>query len=298
MGKWLLVLVAGILPLSVLPQCGGMGGQPELTVLYTGSGNGTLLGCTCPDSLFGGLPRRATLLKKYRGNHPNTLVLEVGDFLSTYPSPDNDRAILGTYRILNYDALNLGDQEFIDGGGLVTVFRDSLPLVSGSIMNAGNGMFLVSEAIIKEINGLTIRVLGLVTPECFDLRTPDGLPGIRINGAEKALALCLAGPIKNKIDMTILLSQGGYSVDSLLAAKYPVLDLILGPEENGADAGPVRLGKTLRVGYRGGEYLGILTVRPGAKGGLEVLESRQEPIIARVPEDPAVRRFIAGITGT
>lgn len=86
-----------------------------IRILFTANINGGLENCGCGDNPAGGLDRVLSFFESYRDKHPQTLVMDGGDYFNSYPFLKLDQAMLNALPLLNYDVLAPGEQEFNEG---------------------------------------------------------------------------------------------------------------------------------------------------------------------------------------
>ncbi|ANS73778.1 bifunctional metallophosphatase/5'-nucleotidase [Paenibacillus yonginensis] len=250
------------------------------------------------------IARRVTAINEARTD--NTLLLDAGDVFSgtLYFNQYNGLADLYFMNKLGYDAMTFGNHEFDKGPATLAEFVEQakFPFVSANVdfstEPALNGSFhqtlgqpgedgQIYPAIIKEINGQQIGIIGLTTPESAVLASPG--PNIKfqdeVESAQKQVdALEQAG-----INKIIALTHLGYTVDQQLAEAVKGIDIIVGghshtqlndAEVHHADTEPTLIVQT-------GEYdnnLGQLDVTFDENG---VLTAWKDKLIALDAKDAA-----------
>ncbi|NWG03992.1 MAG: bifunctional metallophosphatase/5'-nucleotidase [Syntrophaceae bacterium] len=152
--------------------------EASLTLIYTSNTLGELEPCsTCPEGGDnGGLPRRAHYLKTVRQEAENLLTIDGGDALvmSYYGQPnERDKArrwaefVLTLYETLGYHALNIGDTDL----GLGVEYLKNLQknskilFLSANLKDKKTNKPIFKPYLIKEIEGIKIGILGLITNE-------------------------------------------------------------------------------------------------------------------------------------
>jgi len=154
------------------------GKETSLTLIYTSNTLGEVEPCgTCPEGGdSGGLPRRSHYLKTVKEEVKNLLILDGGDALIiSYFSQPSEREkarrraefVLRLYETLGYHALNIGDTDL--GLGieyLKNLQKNSkIPFLSANLKNKRTKKPVFKPYLIKEIEGVKIGILGLVTTE-------------------------------------------------------------------------------------------------------------------------------------
>ncbi len=264
-GKFLAIstLVVGlasgavVLPVNAA-ESGSTGAKDfELRVLHTNDTHAHL----------DNIARRVTAIHTARNDH--TLLLDAGDVFSgtLYFNQFNGLADLFFMNELKYDAMTFGNHEFDKGPGTLAEFikQAKFPFVSANLdfsadadlkglshSELGKGEpAQIYPAVIKEIAGEKVGIIGLTTPETSVLSSPG--PDIKfadeVESAQKQVDALEAEGI-NKI---IVLSHLGYTVDQQLAEAVDGIDIIVGghshtvlnaPEVHHADEEPTLIVQT------------------------------------------------------
>jgi len=94
-------------------------GSPDVVLLVTGETDGMLEVCACVTTLPGGMAYRSGLAASYRAAFDHTLLIDSGDALvgtddaqGTEPKGLRNRFVAEGYRLLGYDVLVMGQQEW------------------------------------------------------------------------------------------------------------------------------------------------------------------------------------------
>ncbi len=154
----------------------GIGDDISLTLIYTSNNLGEVEPCgTCPDGGDnGGLARRAHYLKMVKEEVKHLLILDAGDALVVgYFSESRGREqarrraefVLTLYETLGYHALNLGDTDLGLGIGYLKDLqkKSTIPFLSANLKEKRTGKHVFQPHVIKDIGGVKIGILGLVT---------------------------------------------------------------------------------------------------------------------------------------
>ncbi|MBS3920909.1 MAG: hypothetical protein KG012_18710 [Deltaproteobacteria bacterium] len=155
-----------------------IGNETSLTLIYTSNNLGEVEPCgTCPDGGDnGGLPRRSHYLKTVKEEVKNLLILDAGDALVvSYFSEPRGREqarrraefVLKLYETLGYHALNIGDTDLGLGVGYLKDLqkKSTIPFLSANLKEKKTGKHVFKPYIIKEVGGIKIGILGLVTAD-------------------------------------------------------------------------------------------------------------------------------------
>jgi 2',3'-cyclic-nucleotide 2'-phosphodiesterase/3'-nucleotidase len=139
-----------------------------------------------------GLSKVATLVKQERAQHPDcNLLLDTGDTIQGTPlgtyyalvdnAPTHPMAV--AMNELRYDAMALGNHEFNYGLGVLGKFQSEVdfPLLGANVRHRDDGSPAFSPYLLKDICGVRVGVLGLVTPGVTTWERPENIPGLRFD---------------------------------------------------------------------------------------------------------------------
>ncbi|EFK09775.1 putative bifunctional UDP-sugar hydrolase/5'-nucleotidase periplasmic, partial [delta proteobacterium NaphS2] len=210
----------------------------HLTVLFTNDTHGhpvKFSNHSIPD--MGGLPARATLVKKIRKTHENVLLLDAGDINTGHSVSNFFKAkpdILG-YNYIGYDAMVLGNHEFDNP---MDVLREQMDLADFPFLSANvkdqSGELVTVPYIIKRFSGFNVGIFGITTTGTRTSADPDHVKDL-IFEDEVAVAKKLVSRLRKEVDVIIALTHLGiYAQNSRgskrLAAEVPGIDLIVDGE--------------------------------------------------------------------
>ena len=182
----------------------------------------------------GGLPARATLIKKIREQNKDVLVLDAGD-LNTGRLESNlfkAKPDLEGYNYIGYHAMVLGNHEFDHP---LRILREQMalatfPFISANVKTRG-GDYLAAPFIIKEFAGLKVAIFGLTTKETEVIGNPEYTRDLLFED-EIEVARELVPELRRKADLVIgLVHLGIYQSSSKgskrLAHEVSGIDLIV-----------------------------------------------------------------------
>lgn len=152
--------------------------ETSLTLIYTSNTLGEVEPCkTCPEGAdSGGLARRSHFIKSVKETVKNLLILDAGNALvMRYFAQPSEREkarkraefVIKLYEKLGYQALNIGETDL----GLGIKFlkdlqkKSNIPFLSTNLKEKKTGEVVFKPYLIKEAEGITIGILGLVTAE-------------------------------------------------------------------------------------------------------------------------------------
>lgn len=228
-----------------------------MVVLYSGSGNGILRSCHCPNAPWGGPAKRAWLVDQIRqlAGRENVLVLDSGDLLALDSDEVGRQTMLAVYQGMQYDAVAIGDQD------LPVLRKESkaLPWLGGGYRQA-DGTFLAPPWIVRAVAGIDVSVIGIAAPTAFRYAGAT-TNGLTITKAEDVLASFRASRGDECI-LTILLSHQGEDADVALASRANGVDIIIGGHTQSLLNPPILTnGIAICQAGRNAENLGVLVLR-------------------------------------
>jgi 5'-nucleotidase/UDP-sugar diphosphatase len=207
----------------------------KLVVLHTNDTHGHPLKFykhPVPD--IGGMPARATLIKRIRKEAKNVLLLDSGD-INTGRAESNffnaEPDILGM-NYMAYDAVTLGNHEFDNTRSILgqQINLASFPFICANIKTRA-GKHFVRPFIIKEFPGFKVAILGLTTKETEVIANPSYVKEF-IFEDEVETAKRIVPLLKGKADLIIALTHMGIYRSSdrgskKLASQVDGIDLIV-----------------------------------------------------------------------
>lgn len=192
------------------------------------------------DAGKGGLVRRATFVEQFRAEHPNTLVLDCGDFSQGTPYYNfyKGEVEVKMMNLMGYDAMTIGNHEFDFGmENMARLFRLArFPVVCSNYEVTGTPLEgLIKPYVVIEREGLRIGLFGLA-PQPEGLIQTDKCQGVVYKDPIQA-AQQMADLLRNKehCDAVVCLSHLGIRgiaptdmCDEKLVAATSGIDAILG----------------------------------------------------------------------
>jgi len=215
-----------------------------LTVLHTNDLHAHIDPSKVGKLTFGGYAKQASLVKKYRAEDPNPILLSGGDtFQGTlYFNQYTGLADLALMNLMGYQGMAVGNHEFDRGPEKLGDFatRATFPILSCNLDVSAEPSLrnVVKPYAIVKVGGEKIGLIGATTPDLPTISSPG--PNVKLidlyNAIDKSIA-ALRGEGVNKI---VLLSHLGYSLEKSVAAQCSGLDVIVGGHSHsylGADTG-------------------------------------------------------------
>ncbi len=166
-----------------------------ISIIHTTDLHGNILPTQTYEGIanVGGLARCATLMRTWRQQNPDNLLIDVGDlYQGTHLSRRNEGALMvKLLNKLNYDAWVLGNHDF-DWGiepAQAAVRNSQMPVLganlnidgkpAGSLNGDSHPFANVAPYTIKKVAGFRIGILGLTTPGLPYWLRPEMLEGIQ-----------------------------------------------------------------------------------------------------------------------
>ncbi len=267
-----------------------MDAASSLTIVYTGNTDGYLESCNCPTHPFGGLSRRVTCIKKIRKEKKDILVVDTGDIFPRFPQKEQIMSCLKAMELIGYDAVTLGDQEFVDGCDFIrqTIEKKKLPFIVSnlSLCTENSCLPIADPYIIKRLNGYQVAIIGVISEETFAHK----IQGLDIHDVVKQLNP-LVDRLKreNNIDFIVLLSHMDHDASKEIARKVNGIDVIIGGHSNVLLRTPLKVNKTILLQPGGkGQYVGIFCIDMKTKR----IKNHLIPLTKDILDDKQVRKII------
>lgn len=155
------------------------------------------------DKKVGTAPILATYLKEAQAKYEHSLLFHNGDSVGAsapVSSLDRDEPTMEWMNMMGFDVASLGNHEFDQGiaalkaqifGGLdpkegkVTHAGAKFDYVSANVIETSTGKTLIKPYVIKEVGGVKIGFIGLVTKSTPAKVSPSGTAGVRFLSAEE-----------------------------------------------------------------------------------------------------------------
>lgn len=177
-----------------------------------------------------GYAKIATLIKEWRAENENFLLLDAGDtFQGTiFVNQFKGESIVPVLNSLDYDVMAAGNHEFDFGYEQLLKLRDSLdhPVISANVFKA-DGTELLLPTFKAEIGGKTFAFVGFVAEDTPVLTHPDNVKGLTFKSPVE-VAKAVVPELKKEVDHVIVVSHVGINVDRAIAESVDGIDLIVG----------------------------------------------------------------------
>jgi 2',3'-cyclic-nucleotide 2'-phosphodiesterase (5'-nucleotidase family) len=175
----------------------------------------------------------ATQIGNVRAANKNSLLLDGGDATqgNTFVNLSEGETAITVLNALGYDAMALGNHEFDNGSARLKelMAMADFPMLAANITNEDGSNFVETNYILKEMDGFTVAIFGLATPETKTKSHPDNTVGLTI-GDPVVTAKAIVAELEGKADVIIALAHLGSTGDStasMLAEGVEGIDVIV-----------------------------------------------------------------------
>ncbi|MFH1096967.1 MAG: metallophosphatase [Candidatus Desantisbacteria bacterium] len=268
--------------------------KQSITIVYTGNTDGYLKSCNCPDNPFGGLAKRATCLKKLRKEKSNLVVVDSGDFFPKDPYELQAKYCLKIMKLLKYDAIMIGDQEFILGSDFIKqhIEKAGLPFIATNMSLCVNNscIRLACPFVIKQVGKYRVGIIGVIGDNAFAFFPKDKIEKLDIYDPMNALKTSIAMLKKEEqVDLIVVLSHMGYKMDQEMAKQVKGIAVIVGGHSHELLRTPVQIGKTiiLHPGEKG-QYVGVFSINMITME----MDNKMIPLVKDIPDDSQIKGII------
>jgi 5'-nucleotidase len=215
-----------------------------------------------------GFAKISTLVKQFRAENPNTLLLDAGDTFHGLPIATvvQGESIVRIMNAIGYDVMVAGNHDFNYGQDrlLELVEMADFPILGGNVLK-GEEKFL-QDYIIKEVDGIKIGIFGLATPETLYKSHPRGVEGLTfLDPVETAKEM--VEYLKDKVDIIIALGHLGIDEESehtseKVINEVPGIHLFVDGHSHSVLPNGKKIGDTLLVSAgEYGKFLGVVELK-------------------------------------
>ncbi|MBQ6454686.1 MAG: bifunctional metallophosphatase/5'-nucleotidase [Eggerthellaceae bacterium] len=195
----------------------------KLTLLHSNDMHGDFLEEDINGTLIGGVSMLSGYIDKCRREEENVLYCVAGDMFRGSVI-DSEFLGLSTIEIMNMlapDVVTLGNHE-TDYGLAHLLFIEkcaNFPIINANLHITTNNVRLFKPHLIKEIDGMKVLFIGILTEEVIGQTKKDGLIGtmISVEDAAKEVERICNSHHAIDIDFTVLLTHIGWEEDHKLA---------------------------------------------------------------------------------
>ncbi|MCX7965623.1 MAG: bifunctional metallophosphatase/5'-nucleotidase [Syntrophorhabdaceae bacterium] len=231
----------------------------EIRILYVNDFHGFAESYRTPGSerLLGGVSYLAGLIDNLRREKP-TILLSAGDMIqgNNWANLTEGKSVIELMNAMSFDAMVVGNHEFDFG---LDVLKKRISESSFFILGANvYGFDGLKPYIIKELSGVKIGIIGVITEDTPKSTHPKNVVGLKFFSVEDTVKKYLK-ELNGKADVIVVLSHIGFFADRLLAQNVRGIDIIVGGHSHTKVEKPLMIGKTIIVqAWEHGKALGVL----------------------------------------
>ncbi len=139
--------------------------------------------------------------------------------------------VLSTYEKMGYHVLNVGETDLALGVEYLLALqkRSGIAFVSANLKEAKTGKTIFNPYVIKELNGMKIGIIGLLSPYLSRHRERE-LRGYFVQGPIETAIEAIKGPLAN-CDFVIALARLNHAEIESLAKMVPRISIIIDGSE-------------------------------------------------------------------
>jgi 2',3'-cyclic-nucleotide 2'-phosphodiesterase (5'-nucleotidase family) len=206
---------------------------------------------------LGGIAYLAERLEQLRQGR-RTLLLAAGDMIqgNNWANFSQGKSVIDLMNRMKFDAMVVGNHEFDFGQAALQqrICEAEFPLLGANV----EGFSQLRPYIIKNINGIKIAIIGVVTEDAPHATHPRNVSGLKFLSPVDTAAKYLQA-LKGQADIFLILSHLGYAVEVALAEQVRGIDVIVGGHSHTKITVPGKIGNTIIVqASEHGKALGVL----------------------------------------
>jgi 2',3'-cyclic-nucleotide 2'-phosphodiesterase (5'-nucleotidase family) len=289
--KYFRNLLLILLFFAVLPCA--YGNPTEIRILHVNDSHGFAepyqpLGSREP---LGGIAYLALKANQLRREKP-TLLLAAGDMIqgNNWANLSRGKSVVEIMNRMRFDVMVVGNHEFDFGQEALVkrISEASFPVLGANVKGVGG----LEGYVIKELEGIKIAIIGVVTEDVPVSTSPKNVSGLQFVPVHETVQKYVT-ELKGKVDLILVLSHIGYYWDRRLAETVRGIDVIVGGHSHTKLDKPVQIGDTLIVqAWEHAKVLGVLDLTVQDKRVRE-WDGHLEEISPRLgAEDPEVKAFV------
>ncbi|MDD4357940.1 MAG: bifunctional UDP-sugar hydrolase/5'-nucleotidase, partial [Smithellaceae bacterium] len=174
----------------------------------------------------GGLACLAARVEELRAEKP-TLLVAAGDMIqgNNWANLFQGKSSVEAMNVMKFDAMVVGNHEFDFGQAVLKKRIDdaNFPFLGANVA----GLSQLKPYIIKNLDGLSIAVIGVVTLDTPTTTHPKNVSGLQFSSPADTVEKYVH-ELRGKNDIIIVLSHIGFRADMDLAKKVEGIDVIVG----------------------------------------------------------------------
>ena len=259
------------------PYCDGWE-KPVVIIAATGQMHGYFEPCGCSDPQYGGVSRRAELLRQLEARGWPVIPVDLGGTMKRVrqQSQFKFQTLLAALKDMKYRTLALGTEELQLGAGWLLsqhVQNEDDPNLTLSFLAANVVLFGTADLgtpvhhRIVQAGEQKIGLTAIYDPNLLDGSVNLDPDTVQVIDPVEPLKKAVTALQAEKVDLIVLLSHSRLATSKELAKQFPEIPLILstGPIEEPLTDNPLRIGETtlVTVGHKG-KHAGLVGWYPAA----------------------------------
>jgi hypothetical protein len=267
-------------------------------LLFSADNQGVLAACGCPSNPSGGLAKRETLIEAFRRTRPAVLLVDAGDMMPEKPAPIKEKYVAMAAARGRYDAIGLGDQEFVLGVKRLKELKAQykLPFICANVRDA-SGQAVFPESVIwtppnagRWGRPVKVGIFAVVADRAYGFPPLEWRTGLTVEPPIEAARRQAALLTQAGCGLVVALSHQELEDSRAMAAAVPGIDIIVCGHDKRVLPKGEQVGKTILVATgETGRIMGALALAPpdGPQGRPRVSLTMTE-LSAQVADAPAV----------
>jgi len=192
----------------------------------------------------GGVARLAARIAAEKASAANVVVVDAGNSLtgSTFYDQHKERALSETMNLVGFDAMTVGDREFVDGTQLLSRFQEAVkfPLLGANI-DVQHDPYMkdrIYPILVTDRGGDRIALIGYSSEHLIELAKPTGV--VYVQKIEAALKFWVQQVQMMGVNKIIAVSHAGLERDREVATSVAGIDVIVGSAVGAPHGAPTK----------------------------------------------------------
>ncbi len=280
-----------------------------LNIIYTNDIHGTILPVEDKKNYlvrepFGGVSYMGTIIRELKEEtEGKNLLLDGGDFAQgSYESGlTKGKTMIEVMNNLGYDAIEIGNHEFDWSRKALEdmVGESKCPVLGGNVVNEQERLLNgIVPYTIKEVNGLKIGIIGLITPDTKEIASPKNVDGLTFLNQKETVEKYIPELRARGVDLITVLSHCGNTEDEKLAQEVRGIDVIVGGHSHTAMEEAKKINDTIIVQAGSqSKFVGNLQINIDSKTKKIVsCNNKLIPVANQeIASDPEIEKIIAPV---
>jgi len=231
-------------------------------------------------------------VQSVRNRESNVILLDAGNVFggSGEAGRRQARVTIEAMALMGYDALNLGEGEFLFGRPFLEEQQEraDFPFLSANLVDPDTGVCPYPTHVIKEVDHLKVGIIGLVSPgrdRGREMVTHDPLSSLE----------AILPAVKGESDLVIVLAQMGYAEAVELIRNVAGVHVMIVSGEGESVTEPVEIDGTLLAPCtHWGMAVGELHIVGNTDGQIVDYRWSQGVLDEQVVDDPGIAELTSG----